>query len=111
MINVKKIKIKIIGLGIGDKAQGFVKISHNGILLVEDKTYNGEVVVCLRENEAYDLDIYSLQGNRHIYFYVDQKRECFVFCLFLLRKITYQLTDANYYNLPIEKGELLLWTK
>lgn len=109
---MKKINIKIVGLGIGEKAQGIITICQKGKKIFENKTYNGEIYLKLKEKEAYSLNIYSMQGNKHIYFYVDKNINKYVFSLFnSIKIVTFQLTDANYYNLPIEKGELLLWIK
>ena len=111
MINII---IKIKGLGIGDESQAILFLSNNKNKLLERlKTYNGQIEVSLKPNCLYNLLIISNQGRKNISFYVDNKRKCYCFSIFdiITRKIIFRLKDANYENLPIEKGAIILWLK
>lgn len=107
--------IKIVGLGIGNEAQGSLFLTdYENKQFYKEKTYDGMVKFSLKANCLYKLIIISCQGRRVISFYVDRKRKCYRFNIFdniFTRKIIFQLTDANYKDLPIEKGEIILWQK
>lgn len=112
---MNKIIIKIFGLGLGNEAQAILILKDdNNEILYEEKTYNGKAEFCLIPNRLYQLLIISKYNRKKIVFYVDNKRCCYCFNIFndlIPKKVIFQLTDANYFNLPIEKGELVLWLK
>ena len=111
---MKKIKIKFYGLGYNDKYQAYLKIYDNkDNLIFEGKTYNSEIDVLLKPCLLYKMSIKTYNENFKIYFYTNQDE----FAIFLMnniinisRTITFLLTDY-YYNLPIERGDLILWQK
>ena len=90
----------------------------NKKLLYHKKTYNGKTTVYLKPNEAYRLIATSYNEKIDKLFYVDKKTKVITFIfnrsIYIpkkLRTIIFLLTDANYNNLPIEKGEMILWQK
>ena len=113
---MKKIKIKFIGLGLKDEYQAYVIVydnCHN--IIYNDYTYNGNITVKLNSNQSYKLIATSLEDCISTIFYVNYKicEYKFIFNRSIYEKnndqtITFLLTDYNYNNLPIEKGELNL---
>ena len=98
---------------------GYHNICQANILLYDDlnnlvysgKTYNGKLKIRLNDNiyrmiasinnEIIDTNIYVNGNNKY----------CFNFKRSIIyNSITFILTDY-YYNLPIERGELLIWQK
>lgn len=115
---MKKIILKFIGTGIGDKYQACVNIYDTyGNLILKKKTYNGILDINLKENIVYKLVATSCTDTIKTSFYVNKcsKEYIFIFSRSILssglRTITFLLEDANYNNLPIEKGEIILWQK
>ena len=109
---MKKITIKIIGLGYQNKYQAHIKIYDKSCLIIEKDTYNGKIEVCLEENKAYKLIAIIKNRILNIVFYIDEKRDCYIFEIRNIPKpITFYLTDFYYENLPIEKGEIITWQK
>ena len=109
------IKIKFMGLGLGNNCQAHVIIYSDCFNVVyEGDTYNGMVMVPLSTNRAYKLIATSFGEYISVVFYVDSDK-CeykFIFDRGINNNennITFLLTDYNYDNLPIEKGELMLW--
>lgn len=118
--NIKTI-LKFIGTGIEDNYQACVNIYDNNNLLYERRTYNGKVIIDLRENKLYKMVATSINEIINTSIYVTKNNCKYIFKYNRsilqnyyssdLRTITFLLTDANYNNLPIEKGELFLWQK
>ena len=114
-----KITLNFIGTGINNEYQACIFIyDKSNKLLYHKKTYNGKTTICLKPNEAYKLIAKSKKEIIHKVFYIDKKTKTitFIFSRSIynpekLRTITFLLTDANYYNLPIEKGEIFLCQK
>ena len=111
-----KIKLKIIGLGYNNYYQANILIyDHSNSLIINKKTYNGVLEVKVQKNEIYKIIIYSkfeiitkyIYTNRDIY-YIYLKNN-----LINLNNptITFQLTDLNYDNLKVERGEIILCQK
>ena len=111
---MKEVLLKFLGTGINNIKQASIKIYYDNNLLYECETYNGELKVSLEKNKVYrllgvlDSDIINAS------FYVgDKYRYTFIFnrCVYInnMRTITFQ--DANYTNLPIGKGMIVLWQK
>lgn len=107
-----KIKLKFIGLGINNNYQAKIKIyDNNNCLIIDDYTYNGQLVVNVKHNKVYRLEarfyneviITSIYSNKYEYCYI------FNHALYVPR-VTLSLIDY-YYNLPIEKGEIILWQR
>ena len=107
------INMIFIGTGYKDIYQAYIKIYDiNNNLITECYTYNGCINICLNKNSYYKiiarLDNDILNG----VIYTNQTLYKFIFNRSYISNITtFILTDYNYYNLPIEKGELILWQK
>ncbi len=112
---MRKIKLKFLGTGYNDYFQATVKIYNQNELLIKEKTYNGELTICIEENKVYKLNAVCMNEEINICFYVDNYRKeyTFIFNRYIKknRLITFYLTDFNYENLPIMKGEMSFWQK
>ena len=115
---MKKIILNFIGTGINNEYQACINIYDTcGNLIYQGKTYNGKLIIYLEEENIYKLVATSCCEQIKTYFYVDgyQKKYTFIFgrSIFTpqIKTITFLLRDANYNNLPIEKGEMFLWQK
>lgn len=110
-----KVKLKFYGLGINDKYQAKVLIYDlYDNLIYEGYTYNGYLTICLDANKSYKLIATSCGDVIRTNFYVKDYEYLFFFrrSLFTpIRNVTLLLTDYYYDNLPISKGELILWQK
>lgn len=104
-----KIIFPELGLGSSYQAKVFMKEKETE-WSIETKTYNKEIDICLKDNTVYYLYAISYLGIIELYFYVDCKRDKYYF-QFLNNIITFQVTDFYYKNLPIKKGEIILWRK
>ena len=110
-----KVKIKIYGLGYMNNCQAHIKVyNSNNKLVFEGETYNGEIHVLLNACSLYKIYINTCNEKLKTVFYTNQNE----FALFLNRSIlnisrtiTFLLKDYYYDNLPIERGELILWPK
>ena len=108
---MKKITLNFIGLGYNEHNQANVKIYDKDNLIVNRKTYNNKLNVCFKTNKVYKLIAKSCRGIIYACFYVNESNNCytFTFCNCSTNRpriITFLLTDSNYRNLPIEKGEI-----
>lgn len=107
-----KVRIKYIGLGYKDNNQAYVKIYCHNNLVYEGMTYNGEIYVNLNYHDVYIIEarFYSEYIRNSIY--VNRCSYTFIFnhSMYVRPTITLSLRDY-YYNLPIEKGELILWKR
>ncbi len=112
---MKNITIQFMGLGFNDLFQAHIYLyDENHSLLLEDKTYDRKIQLCLDPFKGYQM--IAISGNEvlRIRFYVDCNREKYTF--FFPRSlyerqetiVTFHLTDFYYPNLPIEKGEIIL---
>ena len=116
---IQKVVLKFIGTGIEDNYQACVKIYDTyGNLLYNQKTYNGELVLYLEKGQVYKVSASCYGEFLKKVFYVNEDNKKYVFYfnrslqnIPLLRTITFFWNDANYENLPIEKGEIILWKK
>lgn len=105
--------LKFIGAGYSDKYQVKVKIYCNNKKIFEGITYNGIIKVDLKENQIYKIKAYFLNEKINTYLYVTKKcKYTFIFthAIYNPRTITISLVDL-YYNLPIERGEIILWQR
>lgn len=75
-------------------------------LVFEGQTCFNEIEICLKKHNVYRLVAISNYQKIITSFYVVNDKYKFYFN----NPITFLLTDY-YYNLPIERGELLLWQK
>lgn len=116
---MQKVILKFIGTGVGNNYQACVKIYDTyGNILYQEETYNGEVVLCLEKGKVYKVIASSYGDFIRNVFYVNGYDEKYIFYfnralqrMPLLKTITFFLSDANYQDLPIEKGEIILWQK
>ena len=105
-----------IGLGYNNINQSCIKIydSKNN-LIISKMSYNGCIKVCLRINQVYRVYTSSYNEVINKYFYVNNNTN-YIFAFnrsfinYRNNNITFLLTDY-YYNMPIEKGKLILWQK
>ena len=107
-----KIKIKFLGAGLEDKYQVSVKIYDNQKLIVNSQTYNGEICLMLKKNKVYRLQAIFFNDIINTYFYTNNNVYLFRLSnnIIFNRTITLSLKDY-YYNIPIEKGEIILWPR
>ncbi len=105
---MKKVIFKFIGLGFNNFHQAYIKVyDNNKNILYDTKTYNGKAMLCLKENESYLLIARVKNKVLKKVIFINKKTNRFIFS-FYNRIITFLLRD-EYYNLPIKKGELILW--
>ena len=110
------VKIKFLGVGYNDFYQASVIIYDKKMNKVfEGETYNGIIKVHLRKNEIYIIKatfngqtfcsplIFKNTNIQVIPFFSIQNEE-------RLNTVTFLLTDY-WYNLPIERGEIMLWQR
>lgn len=107
---MQKIVFNILGV-YSQFYQANVKIFHNNKLIKEGFTCNGKITFCLEKNCGYKVivTVCNKKVVRSIYtsinyFNININDNCNV----RNRIITFLLTDLNYYNLPIEKGEIII---
>ena len=110
-----EIKIKFYGLGYDDICQANVSIYDGYNLVYNGTTYNNELEICLKECKKYKLVATSCGETIIRYFYVSEMYEyIFFFSRSILKTngpITFILTDYYYDNLPIERGNIILWQR
>lgn len=110
---MKNIKFKFIDAGINNSFQYDVKLFDiNDNLLYENATYNGEICFNLNEYCCYKIYAKSIKGTICKSIYISPYRSTIFLWNEILKNnpklITFILTDANYNNLPIMKGEIKL---
>ena len=116
---MKNIYLRFVGLGYRNinQANVFVYDEYNNVIC-NKKTYNGYIKVCLNTNKKYRVYVVSLSEVINSYFYVTNYNTNYIFafprskCIntMVSRPITFLLKDY-YYNLLIEKGNMILWQK
>lgn len=108
--------IRVLGLGYKDIYQAYIEVYCNNQLIDEKETNNGQIKVCLKNGNVYELKITinNILYKRNVY--VTDDIDIYDIILFsnyinniITRNITFLLTDLNYENLPIERGNLILW--
>ena len=110
---MKQVYLKFIGTGYKSNYQADVVITDNNKVVCKSKTYNGLLKVSLCLNKVYLIKASCLGYTiKAIVIINDNDTYYFVFPYSYINNskvFTFLLTDQNYKNLPIEKGELLLW--
>ena len=103
-----KVKIKYLGLGYKDNYQAKIKVYDGNTLIYEDLTYNGEILLNLKCNHIYTIE--SIFYNAHLFNTIYTNNNCYIFTFKhnTLDVITFNVIDY-YYDLKIERGELILW--
>ena len=113
---MKEILLKYIGAGYNNEYQLEINIYDlNNNLVYSGTTYNGSINVCLRTNQYYKVQANANNEILNSVIYVNCTRDIYTFVLtssyMVINNITtFILKDYNY-NLPIEKGEIILWKK
>ena len=108
------INIKFLNVGYNNFYQVNLRIiDENNNIIFEGKTYNGMINICLIPYKKYKMIANFFNERLEQYFYVCNNNYIFSFNNSInknynSRTITFLLNDY-YYNLPIEKGEILLW--
>ena len=100
------------GLGINDNNQANILLYDEfNNLIYDGQTYNGILKICLNKT-LYKLIVYLCNERIEKYIYINNNKYVFYFKRSIINNnsITLILTDY-YYNLPIEKGELIIWQK
>ena len=115
VVRIKKIILNFIGTGLNNNYQAYISIydKYNNLLYYK-KTYNGKVVLELKENNIYTLIAKLNDEIINTSFYTNKTNYIFIFNNSIIKKIrtiTFFLTDTNYSNLYVEKGEIILWQK
>ena len=111
---MKKINLHFKGLGYCNTFQADVYVYKDNICIFKKKTYNGSITIPLEENNLYRIKAISNGEiiNKNIYLSCKDLYICFAFQRAIVRNmITFYLTDSNYRNLKIMKGEIILWEK
>ena len=110
---MKNVKLKFYGLGYNEYFQATICIYDDNKLIYEGQTYNGLLCICLGQNKKYKiiattlnevLEKYLYIGNMDIYYFFFNRS------IISNRTVTFALKDY-YYNLPIERGKLILWQR
>lgn len=113
---MKDVTLKFYGLGYNNINQADVliyDICDNQVF--EGITYNNLLTIKLCKNDFYRLIAKSLDEEINIVFYVGINNDyCFRFPRSIFendidKSITFLLTDYYYDNLPIERGEIILY--
>ena len=104
-----KIKLKFIGSGYKSKYQVIYKL-YNNEETYEGKTYNGEVEIPVKPHKIYKLHAKFLNEVINTSIYTNTLKYIYVLNNMIRRPIILSLKDY-YYNLPIEKGEIIFWQK
>lgn len=114
---MKKINLKFIGLGINNNYQANIKVYDGNCLIFNRKTFNGKIDLFLECNKRYKVVAEFLcQKNVNFIFvndYIDNYTFIFNSSMIIQNNntVTFTLTDFNYENLPIMKGEIILWQR
>jgi hypothetical protein len=114
VIKLKRITLIFTGLGINNINQADVLIYDlNNNLIMNKKTYNGCLKVCLDEKNFYKIKAISCYETINKTFYTNQDIIMFNFPNSLVSNPisnlkTFYLTDYNYPDLKILKGTIIL---
>lgn len=107
---MKDILLKFYGLGYKNYNQAKVKIYDNNNLVFDGMTYNSELSLYLEKYKVYRIIAEANGLLLATSFYVGEQK-IYLFSFNIIKTITFILTDSNYQNLRIERGELLLWQR
>ena len=111
---MKKINLHFNGLGYFNIFQATIKVYKDNKCILKKKTYNGNISLELEENSIYCIKAISRNETiiRNIYLSNQDLFICFSFERAISNnRITFYLTDSNYKNLKIMKGEIILCQK
>ena len=110
------ITLNFLGLGYNNINQADVLIYDEfNNLVYNKKTYNNKLNICLKKNKVYRVVAFSLNDRISTSIYINNNNYCFRFNRSIINEnsdsITFLLTDYYYDNLPIERGEIILWQR
>ena len=110
------ITLNFLGLGYNNINQADVLIYDEfNNLVYNKKTYNNKLNICLKRNKIYRVEAFSLNDRISTTIYINNNNYCFQFNRSIINEnsdsITFLLTDYYYDNLPIERGEIILWQR
>ena len=116
---MKQVTIRFLGVGYNDLCQALVTIYDiNDNVIWKGFTYNSKLKICLKINCYYRVCAILNNNVINQVFRVD-RRNVYVFIFnsivvnenVIQNPITFLLTDANYLDLPIQKGRVIIWQK
>lgn len=101
--------LKFLGTGCNYCHQAKVKIYDDNNIIYNCFSYNGKIKANLKKGNVYKVEA-SLHNYKLVTSIFVCNQDIFIFNLNQndIRTITFQLTDYNYNNLPIMKGEIML---
>ena len=111
---MRRIKIKILGLGYKRHNQAYIRIyDKRGCLVYQGRTHNNVICPCLK-NGCYTIVIITCMGKTKRCLLITPNMDTYYITLRNIlynpnnsaRNLTFLLTDYNYSNLPIGKGIL-----
>ena len=111
---MNEITLIFIGTGYKERYQSYIEIYDlNNKLIYEGYTYNGCISICLKNNTYYKIKAILDNDILNGVIYTNQTIYKFIFnrSYIPINITTFIVTDYNYNNLPIEKGELILWQR
>ena len=110
-----KVKFKFKGLGYNNYYQADVSVYNDNNLIYQDRTYDSELLLYLKKYHVYKIIASFLGETITYYVYINTDKYCFSLNSNLIsinnNPITFILTDYHYDNLPIERGEIILWPR
>lgn len=110
---IKNITIKVLGLGNNKNIQAKIYIYSNNKCIYECITNNAVINIELCNNEVYKIKAILLNQKIEKIIFINNYTNIYylTFNLFKQQNNTFLLLKDYYYNLPIERGELILWQK
>lgn len=113
---MKKVKLIFKNVGLKKNNQVYVKIYDNRCNLVyEGYTFDGEIDISLRKDRAYNMIAKFYNNSIVTVFYVGNGFNKYIFNFNYINNennnVTFLLTDFYYTNLPIERGDIILWQR
>lgn len=111
---MKNIQLRFYGLGYNNYYQACILIyDEKGKLVFSGKTYNGKLDICLKKDKIYKV-VATICNETITNIIIANNNE---YVLYFERgilntntnSITLNLTDYYYENLPIERGDLIIW--
>ena len=111
--NIKNVIIRFLGPGVNDTYQAYVNVydEYNN-LIFKGYTYNSILEINLCFNKIYKIEAIFLNERIQKNIYINNNIYVIPFSTgFNISKSSFLLTDYYYDNLPIERGEIILWQK
>ena len=113
---MKKVKLIFKNVELKKNNQVYVKIYDNRCNLVyEGYTFDGEIDISLRKDRAYNMIAKFYNNSIVTVFYVGNGFNKYIFNFNYINNennnVTFLLTDFYYTNLPIERGDIILWQR